>query len=578
MRPILSMIERSFPEGATICANCTALYQTYDIQSVFWYNGNMYWKPAQLPFQHLLNAFLQQASQLYVVGGVVRDHLMESSQTGADLDLMIDQPTLPIARQVADQLGWAFYPLDEARDVARLVFTANADQPLICDVARVRGGSLEGDLLMRDFTINAMAFAVEQLGEARLIDICGGEQDLRAQIIRRVSAASLADDPVRLLRAIRFVVQFNFALDEATRLQIKQICGTITLVSSERIRDELWKMLDSDQPAQAIEALREVGLLVHLLPEVARMEGIAQSYPHFEDVYHHTLRVMQNTVALRNWVLGRSTGIMGDVTLAKSNGAKDIATIALTSAQDMTSWLEQLSPYLVGLRRHFRTPVAVGHTRASWLAWYALLHDIGKPETRTEEPQPNQTIRYRFFDHERVGAEMAEERLGALRFSRQEIALARRVTAFHMRPHLLSSSFLGQPISKRAKYRFFRDVYGTQIMNQDEHTNDGLDVLCLAIADHQAIHRHANVADERYLIHIIELLAYAFDDDGLRATKRQPLIDGHTLIQRFHLAPGRQIGQLLAMLQEAQAAGDIDTPEAALTLAEEWLQTNTATT
>ncbi|MEZ4673245.1 MAG: hypothetical protein R2932_03250 [Caldilineaceae bacterium] len=195
----------------------------------------MHWQPDHPAFTQLLKALLQKVPTVYIVGGVVRDHLLGHREKVTDLDLMIDNTALPIARNVADQLGWAFYPLDEGRDVARLVFTANVGTPLVCDIARIRGGSLEGDLLMRDFTINAMVFVMERPGEVTLLDICGGQEDLRQRRIRRVSAASLADDPVRLLRAIRFMVQFDFTLDEQTRLQIKRICSTVTLASAERI-------------------------------------------------------------------------------------------------------------------------------------------------------------------------------------------------------------------------------------------------------------------------------------------------------------------------------------------------------
>lgn len=515
----------------------------------------MDWQPNHPAFQHLLRAFMEKVPTVYAVGGVVRDHLLNRRDRLTDLDLVVDQPALPVAKAVADQLGWAYYPLDELRDVARLVFTANAAAPLICDIARIRGGSLKGDLLMRDFTINAMAFAINKPGQATLLDPCGGQQDLQQQIVRRVSAASLADDPARLLRAIRFVVQFGFALDEATRLQIKQICSTVSLASPERLRDELWKMLETDHPDAAIARLHDVGLLVHVLPEVAQMDGVAQSYPHFENVYQHTLRVMRNAAQLRNWIEGRP--------MPSPHEGID--------AGEMEQWCHALTPFLVPLRHHLREPLANGHNRAAWLVWHALLHDIGKPASRTEEQQPDQNIRYRFFDHERLSAEMTEKRLTALRFSRPEIALARRVAHFHMRPHLLSSSFHGQSISRRAKYRFLRDTFPGQLhsrtSDEAQKASDGIDVLCLAIADYQATHRHAIDENTTYLNHIRELFAYAFADDGFRRVRQQALIDGRTLMNALNLPPGRHIGELLAQIQEAQAAGEIETTDAALTLA-----------
>ncbi len=541
----------------------------------------MDWKPASAPFQQLLRAFLQQVPIAYVVGGVVRDHLLDNQNQLTDLDLALDQPVLGVARRVADQLGWAFYPLDEARDVARLVFTANPAAPLVCDVARLRGGSLEADLRLRDFTINAMALAVERVGQATLLDPVGGQHDLQQRVIRRVSAASLADDPVRLLRAVRFAIQCNFALDVETRLQIKQICSTVTLASAERIRDELWKMLATDRPAEAIELLQSNGLLVQVLPEVAHMAEVAQSYPHFEDVYHHTLRVVRNAAQLRNSFLQPAT-LQATATAAQQ-----------TVAPEMARWQSVLAPHLNALRRHFRTPVTAGRMRAEWIVWMALLHDVGKPATRTEERQPDQSIRYRFFNHEKVGAALAAKRLSALRFSRQEIALVERVVAFHMRPHLLSSSFVGQPISKRAKFRFFRDAQGakptaaTPTQNSSRakdapvgyDQNDGIDTVCLAIADYQAIHQQmpaaqTAAAEENFAAHSAALFAYIFDPAAFAATQRQPLVNGHTLMKRLGLPPGEQVGQLLNLIQEAQAAGEIETQEAALELAFTWRQKN----
>lgn len=525
---------------------------TYDFHRNLCYNISMQWKPQHPAFQQLLTALLQQHTPVYVVGGVVRDHLLGQQDKLADLDLVIDGAALPIAKRVADRLGWAFYALDEAREVARLVFTANLGEPLVCDIARIRGGSIEGDLLLRDFTMNAMAFAIERLGSATLLDICGGERDLRARLVRRVSAASLADDPARLLRAIRFAVQFNFSLEEQTMLQIKRVCSTVTLASAERIRDELWKMLATDAPAQAIEWLRQVGLLVHVLPEVEYMVGVEQSYPHYQDVYRHTLAVMQHAVQLRNWILGRPVPALGP-----------LVELAQDSAPTTARWQQRLAPQLMALRHHFAQMPAAGHLRAEWLVWYALLHDIGKPESRTEEIQPEQQVRYRFLNHEQISADLTQVRLNALRFSRSEIALAQGVVAHHMRPHLLISSFIEEPVSRRARFRFFRDTGG-----RETDQAAGIDTLCLAIADYAAIHRQSPPPNwDHYLTQVDDLLTFAFAPDGLTALNRRPLVDGHTLMQQLGLAPGRQVGELLERLLEAQAAGEIATPEAALALA-----------
>ena len=131
-----------------------------------------------------------------------------------------------------------------------------------------------------------------------------------------------------------------------------------------------------------------------------------------------------------------------------------------------------------------------------------------------------------------------------------------------MRPHLLHNAFAGQTISRRARYRFFRDVGGKQF----EHPA-GVETVLLALADYLAIHKEIPPDWSAYLRHMVELLSFAFDEDGLQEVHRQPLLDGHTLMTQLHLAPGRQVGQLLAAVLEAQAAGEIQNREQALALA-----------
>ena len=504
--------------------------------------GFMHWKPAHPAFHALLNAFLQQTVPVYVVGGVVRDFLLGKPDPQTDLDLVIEQAALPTAQRVADQLGWHFYPLDPARDVARLVFSATQGEPLICDIASLRGDSIEADLWGRDFTINAMAFALERAGQIRLIDMWHGQRDLTQRLVRRVSAASLADDEVRLLRAVRFTNQLGFTLEEETLVQIKRMSSALRLTSLERIRDELWKILATDRPAQALEDLRNLGLLGYVLPEVAATVGVEQSYPHYQDVYRHTLQTVAHAVQMRNWIKGQP----------------------ITNALPATlAWQKMLEPWRTQLRYHFAQPLAAGHTRLNWLVWHALLHDVGKPATRTVEEQPSGTMRYRFLEHERVGAETAVQRLNQLRFSRQETALANAVIEGHMRPHLLDASFTNQAISLRARYRFFRDAGGRQF----EHPA-GVDTLLLALADYQATYKEASPPNwSGYLTHVHELLAFAFEENGLAATQRKPLVDGHALMTQLKMPPGRQVGELLAYLLEAQAAGEIQTHDEALALA-----------
>ncbi len=502
------------------------------------------WSPNHAALHSLLTALSALADPVYIVGGVVRDHLLGSKKSINDLDIIVEHSALQVARRVADQLGWAYYPLDAERDVARLVFQATSP-PLVCDIAAMRGGSIERDLRTRDFTINALAVEWRGRAATQLVDLVDGRADLERRVLRRVSPASLAEDPVRLLRAVRFASQLGFAIDEETQLQMLRMPDTVRLASAERVRDELWKIMQGDDPASALELLRTYGLLPYVLLEVSEMEGVTQSAPHVLDVYRHTLQAVTFAADFRRW-------LKGEPVREQTPAAR--------------AWQATLQPWRFRLQEHFLQALAADHLRVDWLVWCALLHDIGKPHTRTEEFAPGVGLRIRFFNHEEVGAVLAREMLEAQRFSRQEAWLAETVVEAHMRPHHLHMSFAGKAISRRAAFRFFRDI-GARSLD----LLPGVDVVLLSLADYQAIYVSPMPPGwEEYLQHAGQLLEFAFQAHGLEQA-RQPLVDGHTLMRYFDLKPGREIGSLLERLQEAQAAGEIANADEALALAATWV-------
>ena len=507
----------------------------------------MSWRPDDPALQALLGALTAETTPVYAVGGVVRDHLLGKSEKQTDLDLAVVDPAIPIARRVADRLGWAFYPLDEARDVARLVFPARSANPLVCDIARLRGLQIESDLSSRDFTVNAMAFSIDRNGHVELIDINNGQADLQARRLRRVTGISLAEDPVRLLRAVRFAIQLGFEIEAGTREQIRRLAKSVRLASPERVRDELWKALATDRPAAAVDLLHTLGLLINVLPDVAGTDGVLQSFPHFQDVYGHTLRTLRFTAQVRNWL------------------TSDRFTVS--SWQD-DSWFAALEPWQTQLRRHFSHRITSGHMRADWLVWHALLHDIGKPATRKVVAKATGGVTTQFLNHEDVGAKLATAQLDNLRFGAKEVTLASTVIKAHMRPHHLYASFAEKPISRRAMYRFVRDTGAKQFEDPP-----AVDTLMLAIADYQAVYEESPPAHwNDYLARIQQVIAFIFDADGWPTTREKPLVDGFTLMQHFQMQPGRQIGQVLERLMEAQIAGEIVTETEALDMASEWLK------
>lgn len=520
----------------------------------------MNWQPTHPTVRQLILALRAETSELYLVGGAVRDLLLDRSSRGKDFDFVVGEPALAVARRTADKLGWAYFPLDEGREIARILFTDAGRTTFVCDIARMRGGSIEADLMARDFTVNALALGWNERGQTELIDHCGGLADLHAQILRRVTPTSMADDAVRLLRAPRFMAQLDFGLDKETEVQIMRLARSLQLVKVERIRDELWKAMTTPQPVYALAEMRRLGLLCHVLPEVSATEGITQSQPHHLDVFQHTLQTVERAQRIQQWLRGAGE---------QRNGGGPPIVWSETDEMLHTA----LEPWRYRLRQLFLEPVSAMRSRMEWLLWFAMLHDIGKTTTRQVVPLKGQTdletvpaapdTRVQFIGHERAGSEMVNNRLHHLRFSRQEINLAQRVVEGHMRPHHLHTAFGNQPISRRACYRFFRDV---SLMPARQMA--GFDILLLALSDYPAIFKDAPPPDwQTYLQRIVELLEFGFEQLSQPDARHAPLVDGRTLMRHFNLKPGRHIGEILEKLQEAQIAGEIESVEQALDFA-----------
>ncbi len=165
--------------------------------------------------------------------------------------------------------------------------------------------------------------------------------------MRRVSPSSLAEDPVRLLRAVRFAIQLGFAVEEQTELQMLRMADTIRLASTERVRDELWKTLQSEQPAAAVEMLRRYGLLPYVLPEVAGMVGVEQSPPHVLDVYQP--------------YAGGGHLCQAAARLALRRGDRR------PLRPPFSAWQAALTPWRFRLREHFMQAITADHLRIDWL-------------------------------------------------------------------------------------------------------------------------------------------------------------------------------------------------------------------
>ena len=469
--------------------------------------------------QQTVNILQARKIEAYLVGGAVRDFLLGRVNI-VDLDFALPDNGLAVARQVANALNAAFYPLDSERGTGRVVCNdpTSPNQPKVyLDFATYRGSSLEDDLADRDFTINAIALSLNV--EPQLVDPLNGRRDLEAGIIKMASGSAFQRDPVRVLRAVRQATDFGFSIETNTANAIRQAASLLPIISPERQRDELLKLLNTPKPGTAVRQLHHLNVLPHILPEAEAMAGVSQSSPHYLDVFEHTCTAMDMWVKMvqANWPnipnpLRDKVAQYLDTTLAGNLSLKMLMPLAL------------------------------------------LLHDTGKPHTRTETIEDGQT-KVRFLGHEKESAKISRQVVNRLRLSGQAADFVETVVAQHMRPHYLAAT--GKKISRRATYRFFRSTGGGIY-------EAGVAVALHALADQQATcPPNEGQAQEQALLNVAYHLINAFFEQYEQVVDPPPLLTGRDLIE-MGVLQGKLIGLLLAQLKEAQASGEITTREEAI--------------
>lgn len=465
-----------------------------------------------------LSEFFQQRNiACYLVGGFVRDGLMD--RTNNDIDIAVAGDALDISSQIATSFDGRMIPLDEVNQVARVVFP-QAKCRWHLDFASLRG-SIEEDMRYRDFTINALAFRLSDIkskwAHSELIDPLNGYRDLKQRIIRAVDDDSFRQDPARLLRAIRLAAKLDFAIEPGTESLIQRDSELIKNVAGERLRDELCYILDTNRAYSSLCHLDKLGLLAHLMPGLTSAKGVTQPKEHFWDVFDHSLEIVACVELL---LRERAT-----------NGIDRILSIA--------PWSDELA-------NHFSQEISGGRTRRCLLKLAALLHDIAKPATKTIE----ESGKMRFLGHAKEGVSMATPIMERLRFSNREIKMVQLMIEHHLRPGYLLSEDMP---SRRAIYKYFRDT-----------AEVGIDTLFLGLADHLAARGPTLDFNEwrRHAETTSYILSKWFEEKSTIVPPK--LIDGHILMQKFGLTPGTQIGELLEMVREAQASGEINTTEEAL--------------
>jgi poly(A) polymerase len=445
--------------------------------------------------------------EAWIVGGAVRDRLLGRATT--DLDLALPDDPQDAARALARATGATPFRLSGAFGAWRVVGPGHSWH---VDLVILRDGDIRADLAARDFTVNALA---EPLAGGELLDPHGGRADLEARRLRMVTPGALADDPLRTLRAVRIAVDLDLTIEPDTAAVIGREAPGLERVAAERIFGELKHVIRSPAVRTGLQLMDAHGITAQLLPELLALRGVEQNVFHHLDVYEHTLEVLDQVTAIERDPLAAGFG----------EHAEAVAEL-------------------------LREPLADELTRGDAMRIAALLHDAAKPWTRVERPDGG----FGFPGHDREGAQVARDVLHRLRASG---ALADHVAALCL--HHLRLGFLvhERPLDQRAVWRYLRAT-----------EPQAADVTVFTVADRLATRgKNAEPAIRAHVELAREVLgiALARRAEGPRA----PLLRGDELARELGLRPGRELGELLAQLEEDRFAGAIETREDALRRARE---------
>ena len=449
--------------------------------------------------------------ECYVVGGFVRDIFLERPSN--DIDVVVVGSGIEVAKALKNRLGKkAHLSVFKNFGTAQVKYKplTSHPSPLTSEIeiefvgARkesyshdsrkpiVEDGTLEDDQNRRDFTINAMAICLNKKRFGELVDPFNGIADLEDGIIATPldPEVTFSDDPLRMMRCIRFATQLNFEIEDETFDALSRMADRIRIVSGERIEVELNKIMMAPHPSIGFEYLQRSGLLQIILPEVAALDIVEKRDGRaHKNNFYHTLEVLENVSLPRP---------------LQKEGSSGTAESPLS--------LE-------------------GQGGGLWLRWGALLHDIGKTKSKRWEPG----IGWTFHNHNIIGAKMVPNIFRRLKLPMgAEMKYVQKMVDLHMRPQVIAD----EEVTDSAVRRLLNDA-GDDI--------DDLMVLCEAdITSKNEVKKKMFLENFRM---VREKLADLKEKDYKRLL--QPVIDGNEIMEMFHLKPSREVGVLKQYLKDA---------------------------
>lgn len=455
----------------------------------------------------IANVAAERGQGVWLCGGTLRDLCLGIDPP--DVDLAAEGDALALGQEAARVAGARFVALKQEHATCRIVL-----QGRWVDLAGLRAADLEADLRARDFTVNALAWKLGDFlkGRGQVIDPTGGQQDLRSGVLRAAGPGVLRDDPLRVLRAFRFLATHGLEPEPELLLRLRAAAPGLAEVARERVGHEWLFMAAGHKAAQAIMGLEQAGALCVLVPDLEAGRGVEQNPYHHLDVFSHSLETVQAFGAI--------------------------------ATDPKAYWGDQGPEVAVYLARPLRR--ALGITAA-------LLHDLGKPPTRQQKAPGWAT----FYRHDLEGADLARAACRNLGLAKSEAGVAAHLVREHMRPFFLMGAQRQGKLSKRAVRRL--------LIAAGDHL-PGL--MTLALADTMAgLGPERPPEAEDQLRALYAMVAELRDQELAEALAAPPLINGHDLLIGLDLDPGPLVGKILRQVREAQLDGKVNSKDQALSLA-----------
>jgi poly(A) polymerase len=458
---------------------------------------------------------ISKGYDVYTSGGFARDLLL--GRKYKDIDLIVNRNALNYAKKIAAAFKSKLITLDEDTKSYRIILK-NYEVPNI-DVSLFNGKTIEEDLQNRDFTVNAIAFNLKFLKDFKKHIIYPNKntvKNLKTKTFDVISNKTFKDDPLRMLRAFRFIAEFRgFRLSSKTLSQIKQNTKLIKFVAPERIKNEFFRIVAVKNSSEVLKIMDNYGLLSAVFPEIVKMKKAKKKY------YYHSKGLFQHSFE------------------------------TFQAAENILNSLKKYFPEnFVELQEHFNRGESFSEniTRAALLKFVALFHDNAKPETAKFE-----NGKMRFWGHEEIGANNLKEIMSSLKLGKKDIETATFLVKHHMRPSTLIRNNL---VTKKAALKFFRDI--------GDNTPD---LIILSMSDWYS-YKSLNIFSSKEL-KLQEKSARGLVKEYYELKNAKPLpkvIDGNVIMKKFQLQPGPWIGELLEIVNEAQLEGKVLNKESSMKL------------